>query len=60
MSKKPKSIEKKQEKTMSREEQLERENELLRLDVAYLKKLRLFERIRMPSSKSTSSHRLRT
>lgn len=27
---------------MSREEQLERENELLRLEVAYLKKLKAF------------------
>lgn len=32
----------KQEKEMSREEQLERENELLRLEVAYLKKLKAF------------------
>ncbi|MFD1864591.1 hypothetical protein [Planococcus chinensis] len=29
--------------TMSREEQLERENELLRLEVAYLKKLKAFQ-----------------
>ena len=39
MSKKPKA---KTEKIMSREEQLERENELLRLEVAYLKKLKAF------------------
>ncbi|MFJ8235398.1 helix-turn-helix domain-containing protein [Ureibacillus sp. NPDC094379] len=42
MSEKPKSTAMKQEKTMSREEQLERENELLRLEVAYLKKLKAF------------------
>ena len=42
MSKKPKLISIKQEKEMSREEQLERENELLRLEVAYLKKLKAF------------------
>lgn len=34
MSKKQKSTANNQEKTMSREEQLERENELLRLEVA--------------------------
>lgn len=39
MSKKSKATVK---KTMSREEQLERENELLRLEVAYLKKLKAF------------------
>lgn len=39
MSKKPKA---KIEKTSSREEQLERENEQLRLEVAYLKKLKAF------------------
>ena len=50
----------KQEKKMSREEELERENELLRLEVAYLKKLKAFRRIRMPSSKSTSSSGIRT
>ncbi|WP_036688508.1 helix-turn-helix domain-containing protein [Paucisalibacillus globulus] len=33
----------KQEKAVSREEQLERENELLRLEIAYLKKLKAFQ-----------------
>ena len=42
MSKKPKATVTKAEKIMSREEQLERENELLRLEVAYLKKLKAF------------------
>ena len=42
MSKKPKATPGKQEKAMSREEQLARENELLRLEVAYLKKLKAF------------------
>ena len=42
MSKKPKETSTKQEIVMSREEQLERENELLRLEVAYLKKLKAF------------------
>lgn len=42
MSKKPKQIPAKKEKEMSREEQLERENELLRLEIAYLKKLKAF------------------
>lgn len=42
MSKKQKSTAINQEKTMSREEQLERENELLRLEVSYLKKLKAF------------------
>ena len=42
MSKKTKATPTKQEKEMSREEQLERENELLRLEVAYLKKLKAF------------------
>ncbi len=42
MSKKLKPTTNNQEKTMSREEQLERENELLRLEVAYLKKLKAF------------------
>lgn len=42
MSKKSKITTTKQEKVMSREEQLERENELLRLEVAYLKKLKAF------------------
>lgn len=42
MSKKTKITPVKKEKTMSREEQLERENELLRLEVAYLKKLKAF------------------
>jgi len=32
----------KAEKIMSHEEQLERENELLRLEIAYLKKLKAF------------------
>ena len=41
MSKKLKATTK-TEKSMSREEQLERENELLRLEVAYLKKLKAF------------------
>ncbi|WP_427137164.1 transposase [Psychrobacillus psychrodurans] len=43
MSKKPKTKPTKQESTMSREEELERENELLRLEVAYLKKLKAFQ-----------------
>ncbi|MGN0496891.1 MAG: helix-turn-helix domain-containing protein [Lachnospiraceae bacterium] len=43
MSKKPKAKPVKQEKTLSREEQLERENELLRLENAYLKKLNAFQ-----------------
>lgn len=42
MSKKPKATVTKAEKIMSREEQLERENELLRLVIAYLKKLKAF------------------
>lgn len=42
MSKKTKIAPVNQEKTISREEQLERENELLRLEVAYLKKLKAF------------------
>ncbi len=42
MSKKSKATVTKAEKTMSREEQLERENERLRLEVAYLKKLKAF------------------
>ena len=42
MSKKTKDTAIKVEKTMSREEQLERENELLRLEVAYLKKSKAF------------------
>jgi transposase len=42
MSKKSNPKASKQEKEMSREEQLERENELLRLEVAYLKKLKAF------------------
>ncbi|KFL42236.1 transposase, partial [Lysinibacillus sp. BF-4] len=42
MSKKTKTTSIKKEKEMSREEQLERENELLRLEVAYLKKLKAF------------------
>lgn len=42
MSKKPKNRTENQEKLPSREEQLERENELLRLEVAYLKKLKAF------------------
>ena len=43
MSKKPKPNAGKPEKALSREEQLERENELLRLEVAYLKKLKAFQ-----------------
>lgn len=42
MSKKFKATVTKAEKTMSREEQLERENERLRLEVEYLKKLKAF------------------
>ena len=42
MSKKPKNRIEKQGKSPSREEQLERENELLRLEVAYLKKVKAF------------------
>jgi len=42
MSKKPKATVTKAEKIMSHEEQLERENELLRLEIAYLKKLKAF------------------
>ncbi|WP_341961885.1 hypothetical protein NM897_02030 [Planococcus maritimus] len=41
MSKKPRPM--KNEKSLSREAQLERENELLRLEVAYLKKLKAFQ-----------------
>lgn len=43
MSKKPKKKPAKPDGTMSREAQLERENELLRLEVAYLKKLKAFQ-----------------
>ncbi|MDZ5474684.1 helix-turn-helix domain-containing protein [Bacillus sp. 31A1R] len=43
MSGKRKANPSKQEKSMSREEQLERENELLRLEIAYLKKLKAFQ-----------------
>ena len=43
MSEKRKTKPAKQEKAMSREEQLERENELLRLENAYLKKLKAFQ-----------------
>ena len=43
MSKNPKIKPVKQENTVSREEQLERENELLRLEIAYLKKLKAFQ-----------------
>lgn len=42
MSKKPKNKTEEQGQLPSREEQLERENELLRLEVAYLKKLKAF------------------
>ena len=42
LSKKTKITPTTQENTMSCEEQLERENELLRLEVAYLKKLKVF------------------
>lgn len=43
MAKKPKKNPAIPDGTMSREEQLERENELLRLEVAYLKKLKAFQ-----------------
>ena len=43
MSKNPINKKVKQKSTLSREEQLERENELLRLEVAYLKKLKAFQ-----------------
>lgn len=43
MAKNPKKKPAKPARTMSREEQLERENELLRLEVAYLKKLDAFQ-----------------
>lgn len=43
MSKKPKVTSLDQEKIISREAQLERENELLRLELAYLKKLNAFQ-----------------
>lgn len=43
MSKKSKVTLNKQKNSMSREEQLERENELLRLEIAYLKKLKSFQ-----------------
>ncbi|WP_342535574.1 helix-turn-helix domain-containing protein [Lysinibacillus sp. FSL K6-1151] len=43
MSTNPKNKPVKQPNTLSREEQLERENELLRLEIAYLKKLDAFE-----------------
>jgi transposase len=43
MSEKRKSKPVKQEVAISREEQLERENELLRLEIAYLKKLKAFQ-----------------
>jgi transposase len=43
MSKNRKAKSVKQENIMSREEQLERENELLRLEIAYLKKLNAFQ-----------------
>lgn len=43
MAKHPKKKPAKADRTMSREEQLERENELLRLEVAYLKKLEAFQ-----------------
>lgn len=43
MPKKPKHQPVKPKKPLSREEQLERENELLRLEVAYLKKLDAFQ-----------------
>lgn len=44
MSRKRKTEPVKQEKIMSREKQLERENELLRLEIAYLKKLKAFQK----------------
>lgn len=43
MSKNKKAKPGKLEKELSREEQLERENELLRLEIAYLKKLKAFQ-----------------
>ena len=42
MSKKPTNKQRKRRKKVTREEQLERENELLRLEIAYLKKLKAF------------------
>lgn len=43
MNDKMKNGKKKQNKEMTHEQKLERENELLRLEVAYLKKLRAFQ-----------------
>lgn len=43
MAKNPKKKPSKPARKMSREEQLERENELFRLEVAYLKKLDAFQ-----------------
>ena len=42
MTKKPNKQMKKEENKFTREAELERENELLRLEIAYLKKLRAF------------------
>ncbi len=42
MSKKPNNQKKKEEKKFTLEEELEREHELLRLENAYLKKLKAF------------------
>lgn len=44
MSGKRKTKQSKPEKSLSHEEQLERENELLRLEVTYLKKLKAFQK----------------
>lgn len=44
MSKKHQPKQKAQDKELSREELLQRENELLRLEVAYLKKLKAFRK----------------
>jgi len=60
MSKNKKGKPKKQDANLSREKLLERENELLRLEVGYLKKLDAFRRIPMPYSKSTNSVGIRT
>lgn len=43
MSKQPKNKQTKDKQDMSREQELEHENELLRLEVAYLKKLKAYE-----------------
>ena len=57
MSDKAKNGKKKKESTeMTREQKLERENELLRLEVEYLKKLRAFQ---MDSEGYLEKHRQR-